>query len=62
VWSGPTNEELADVHLAANQMMLDVLEGPSKKFQERAQAIQTELQAVLRDLAKPGTQTQTGRG
>jgi hypothetical protein len=45
----------------ANQMMLDVLEGPSKKFQERAQAIQAELQAVLRDLAKPGTQTCGGR-
>jgi hypothetical protein len=28
VWS----EKLADVYLAANQMMLDVIEGPSKKF------------------------------
>jgi hypothetical protein len=61
VWSAPTNEELADVYLAANQMMLDVLEYPSKKFQERAQAIQAELQAVLRDLAKPGTQTGRSR-
>jgi predicted phosphoribosyltransferase len=61
VWSAPTNEELADVNLVANQMMLDVLEGPSEKFQERAQAIQAELQAVLRDLAKPGTQTGRGR-
>jgi hypothetical protein len=61
VWSAPTNEELADVYLAANQMMLDVLEGPSKKFQERAQAIQADLQAVLRNLAKPGTQTSRGR-
>jgi hypothetical protein len=39
VWSAPTNEELADVYPAANQMMLDVLEGPSEKFQKRAQAI-----------------------
>jgi hypothetical protein len=42
-------------------MMLDVLEGPIEKFQERAQAIRAELQAVLRDLAKPGTQTGRGR-
>jgi hypothetical protein len=51
VWSAPTNEELAEVYLVAKQMMLDVLEGPSKKFQERAQAIQAELHAVP---AKPG--------
>jgi hypothetical protein len=61
VWSAPTNEELAETYLVANQMMLDVLEGPSEKFQERAQTIQAELQAVLRDLAKPGTQTGRGR-
>jgi hypothetical protein len=61
VWSAPTNEELAEVYLVANRMMLDVLEGPSEKFQERAQAIQAELQAVLWDLAKPGTQTGRGR-
>jgi hypothetical protein len=61
VWSASINEELADVYLAANQMMLDVLEGPSKKFQEQAQAIQAELQAVLRDLAKPGAQAGRGR-
>jgi hypothetical protein len=42
-------------------MMLDVLEGPSERFQEWAQAIQAELRAVLRDLAKPGTQTGRGR-
>jgi hypothetical protein len=61
VWIAPTKEELADVYLAANQMMLDVLEGPSEKFQEKAQAIQAELHAVLRDLAKPGTQTGRNR-
>jgi hypothetical protein len=61
VWSAPTNEKLAKVYLVANQMMLDVLEGPNKKFQKRAQAIQAELQAVLWDLAKPGTQTGRGR-
>jgi hypothetical protein len=57
VWSAPTNKELAEVYLVAKQMMLDILEGPSKKFQERAQAIQAELHAVLLDLAKSGTQT-----
>jgi hypothetical protein len=41
--------------------MLDVLEGPSKKFQEGAQAIQAEPHAVLHYLAKPGTQTGRGR-
>jgi hypothetical protein len=61
VWSGPTNEELAEVYLVADQMMLAVLEGPSEKFQEQAQAIQAELQAALRDLAKPGTQTGRSR-
>jgi hypothetical protein len=49
------------VYLVAKQMMLDVLEGPSKKFQERAQAIQAELHAVLLDLAKSGTQTGRSR-
>jgi hypothetical protein len=44
-----------------NQMMLDALEGPSEKFQERAQAIQAKLHAVLQDLAKPGTQTGRSR-
>jgi hypothetical protein len=39
LWSTPINEELAQEYLVANQMMLDVLEGPSEKFQERAQAI-----------------------
>jgi hypothetical protein len=39
VWSAPTNEELAQEYLAANQLMLDVLEGPSEKFQGEAQAI-----------------------
>jgi hypothetical protein len=61
VWSALTSEELAEVYLVANQMMLNVLEGPSEKFQERAQAIQAELQADLWDLAKPGTQTGRGR-
>jgi hypothetical protein len=56
VWSAPTNEELAEIYLVAKQMMLDVLEGPSKKFRERAKAIQAELHAVLLDLAKSGTQ------
>jgi hypothetical protein len=56
VWSAPTNEKLLEIYLVAKQMMLDVLEGPSKKFQERAKAIQTELHAVLLDLAKSGTQ------
>jgi hypothetical protein len=37
-------------------MMLDVLEGPSEKFQEQTKAIQAELHAVLLDLAKSGTQ------
>jgi hypothetical protein len=36
VWSAPTNEKLVEVYLVANQMMLDVLKDPSKKFQERA--------------------------
>jgi hypothetical protein len=54
VWSAQTNEKMAEVYLVANQMMLDVLEGPSEKFQERAQAIQAELHAVLQDLAKRG--------
>jgi hypothetical protein len=61
VWNGPTNEELAQEYLAANQLMLDVLEGPIKKFQERPPAIQANLQAVLRNLAKPDTQTGRGR-
>jgi hypothetical protein len=61
MWSPPTNEELAQEYLVANEMMLDVLEGPSEKFQELAQAIQARLQAVLRDLAKPDTQTGRGR-
>jgi hypothetical protein len=56
VWSAPTNEKLAKIYLVAKQMMLDVLEGPSKKFQERAKAIQAELHAVLLNLAKSGTQ------
>jgi hypothetical protein len=56
VWSAPTNKRLAEIYLVAKQMMLDVLKGPSKKFQERAQAIQAELHAVLLDLAKSGTQ------
>jgi hypothetical protein len=43
VWNAPTNEELAQEYLAANQLMLDVLEGPSGKFQERALAIQADL-------------------
>jgi hypothetical protein len=61
VWSALTNEELAEVCLVANQMMLDVLEGPSEKFQEQTQAIQAELHAILRDLAKPGTRTGRSR-
>jgi hypothetical protein len=61
VWSAPINEELAEVYLVAKQMMLDVLGGPSKKFQERALAIQAELHAVLLDLAKSGTQTGRSR-
>jgi hypothetical protein len=56
VWSAPTNEELAEVSLVAKHMMLHVLEGPSEKFQERAQAIQAELHAVLQDSANSGTQ------
>jgi hypothetical protein len=60
VWNGPNNEELAQEYLATKQLMLDVLEGPSEKFQEWAQAIQADLQAVLQNLAKPDTQT--GRG
>jgi hypothetical protein len=43
VWNAPINEELAQEYLAANQLMLDVLEGPGKKFQEWAQAIQADL-------------------
>jgi hypothetical protein len=61
VWSASTNEELAQEYLVANQMMLDVLEGPSEKFQEWAQAIQADLQKVLQNMAKPGTQTGRGR-
>jgi hypothetical protein len=61
VWSASTNEELAQKYLVANQMMLDVLEGPSEKFQERAQAIQADLQKVLQNMAKPGTQMGRGR-
>jgi hypothetical protein len=56
VWSALTSEELAEVYLVAKQMMLDVLEGPSKKIQDRAQAIEAELHAVLQDLAKSSTQ------
>jgi hypothetical protein len=56
VWSAPTNEELAEIYLVAKQMMLDVLEGPSERLQERAKAIQAELHAVFPDLAKAGTQ------
>jgi hypothetical protein len=56
VWSTPTNEELAEIYLVAKQMMLDVLEGPSEKFQKRAKAIQAELHAVLLDVDKSGTQ------
>jgi hypothetical protein len=56
VWSAPTNEELAEIYLVAKLMMLDVLEGPNEKFQERAHAIQAELHAVLLDLAKSGPQ------
>jgi hypothetical protein len=56
VWSAPTNEELAEIYLVAKQMMRDLLEGPSKKFQERAKAIKAKLHAVLLDLAKSGTQ------
>jgi hypothetical protein len=41
--------------------MLEVFEGPSEKFQERAQTIQADLQATLRDLAKPDTQTCRGQ-
>jgi hypothetical protein len=61
VWSAPTKEDLAEVYLVANQMMLEVLEGPSKKFQERAHAIQGLLHAILQDLAKPGSQTGRSR-
>jgi hypothetical protein len=32
VWSAPTNEELAQEYLAANQLMLDVFKGPSEEF------------------------------
>jgi hypothetical protein len=46
VWNAPNSDELAQNYLAAKQLMLDVLEGPSEKFQERAQAIQADLQAV----------------
>jgi hypothetical protein len=55
VWSTLTNEELAKIYLVAKQMMLDVFEGPSEKFQARAKAIQAELHAVL-DLVKSGIQ------
>jgi hypothetical protein len=61
VWSAPTNEELAEVYLVAKQMMLGILEGPSEKFQERAQAIQAELHAVLLDLAKSSIHTGQSR-
>jgi hypothetical protein len=36
VWNAPSADELVEEYLAANQHMLDVLEGPSKKFQERS--------------------------
>jgi hypothetical protein len=57
----PSGDELAQNYLAVNQQMLDVLEGPFEKFWERAQAIQADLQAILRSLAKPATQTSRGR-
>jgi hypothetical protein len=61
VRNAPNNEKLAQEYLAVNQLMLDVLEGPREKFQNRAQAIQADLQAVLRNLVKLDTQTGRGR-
>jgi hypothetical protein len=62
VWNAPNgSDELAENYLAANKQILNVLEGPSKKFQARAQAIHADLQVNLRNLAKPDTQTSLGR-
>jgi hypothetical protein len=61
VWNAPSNDELAKEYLAVNQRMLDVLEGPSKKFQERSQANQANLQAALQSLAKATTPTDQDR-
>jgi hypothetical protein len=61
VWNAPSGDELAKNYLAANQQMLDVLEGPSEKFSEWAQAIQADLQTALQSLAKGATPTGRGR-
>jgi hypothetical protein len=51
-WNTPSGDELAEVYLAANERMLNVLKGPSEQFQGRSQAIQAELQEALQALAK----------